>query len=268
MAPVLFKIGPLPINAYGLLLVMGFFAGYWLLRRDLKERGADEEFAATVLSGGMFTGLIGSRIFHVLENLDAYSGNNFGRIFTGSGFSWYGGFLLTAVTMIWLARRKNIHWSTLIDAASPALIVGYGFGRIGCFISGDGCYGVPCAALDLHWPVPFCMSFPHGAIPTTDVVVNTPLIEVACALLLFGYLQLVRKRVTAPAGLFAQMLIIHAVMRFAVEFIRLNPKLALGLTQAQWVSIAGVVIGIWLIIIGPRITVPPAEKHKFTKKKR
>lgn len=268
MMPVLFKIGPLPINAYGLLLVMGFYAGYLLLRRDLRERGEDEEFAATVLTGGMLTGIIGSRIFHVLENLGDYGGRNFYKIFLGSGFSWYGGFVLTAVTMIYLARRRKIHWATLIDAASPALVVGYGFGRIGCFIAGDGCYGVPCASLDLHWPAPLCMAFPHGAIPTREVVVNTPILEMLGAAALFAYLQLMRKRVTAPAGLFAQMLIAHAVMRFCVEFIRLNPKMALGLTQAQWVSIAGVGIAGWLIWLGPRIVVPPPEKHKFTKKKR
>ena len=112
------------------------------------------------------------------------------------------------------------------------------------------------------------MAFPHGAIPTREVVVNTPILEILGALALFAYLQLMRKRVTAPAGLFAQMLIAHAVMRFFVEFIRLNPKMALGLTQAQWVSIAGVGIAGWLIWIGPRIVVPPHEKHRFTKKKR
>jgi phosphatidylglycerol---prolipoprotein diacylglyceryl transferase len=268
MTPILFEIGPFPVGAYGFMLVLGFLAGYLLLRRDLAERGAPGEFAATVLSGGMITGIVGSRLFHVLENLGAYSGRNLHKIFVGPGFSWYGGFLLTAVTMIILARRRKIHWTTLIDAASPALIVGYGFGRIGCFISGDGCYGVPCASLDLHWPVPFCMAFPNGAVPTREVVVNAPILELIGAIALFAYLELVRRRVTIPAGLFARMLVAHAAMRFAVEFVRLNPKLALGLTQAQWVSIAGVGIAAWLMRIGPRIKVPPPERRRSGGKRR
>jgi phosphatidylglycerol:prolipoprotein diacylglycerol transferase len=268
MAPVLFKIGPFPVNAYGLNLVVGFFVGYLLLRRDLKARGAAEEFAATVLMWGMLTGIVGSRIFHVLENLGDYAGGKLGNIFLGGGFSWYGGFILTATTMIVLARRKNIHWSTLIDAASSGLMVGYAFGRLGCFISGDGCYGVPCASLDLHWPAPLCMAFPKGAIPTRAVVVNTPLLEIAGALCTLAYVEVARRRVTIPARLFAHMLVLHAGMRFAIEFIRINPKLALGLTQAQWISIAGLGIAGWLWWIGPRIVVPPPVKHKYTRKQR
>ncbi|MBI5525684.1 MAG: prolipoprotein diacylglyceryl transferase [Deltaproteobacteria bacterium] len=267
MAPVLFKIGPFPFHAYGTSLVLGFFAGYLLLRRDFRERGVPPDFAAVVLVGGMFTGIVGSRVFHVIEHLGDYRGQKIGNVLLGSGFSWYGGFLLTAVTMILLARRRNIHWSTLIDAASPALIVGYGFGRIGCLIAGDGCYGKACEALGLGWPIPLCMAFPKGAVPMTTVVLNAPLFEIAGAAALFVFLQLMRRRITTPAGLFALMLIIHAVMRFLIEFVRINPKLAIGLTQAQWVSIIGVGLGIWLMKKGPEINVPVPRK-KFSKKRR
>lgn len=262
MIPVLFKIGPIPINSYGLLLVCGFFNAYFLLKREFKVRGIDENFASTMVTVGMLSAIVGSRLFHVLEHPSVYVGSlqGFLKIFKGSGFSWYGGFVFAATAILWTARRRGIQWRTLVDAQAPALAIGYGFGRIGCFLSGDGCYGQPCASLDLSWPAPFCMAFPHGAVPTKVAVVNTPIIELAGALLLFGYLQYMRRRVKTPTWLFAQMLLIHALMRFSVEFIRLNPKLALGLSQAQWVSIAGVCIAGWLFWLGPRLRAPEPEK--------
>ena len=267
MIPVLFKIGPIPINSYGLLLVCGFFNAYFLLKREFKVRGIPEEFASTMVTIGMLSAIVGSRIFHVLEHPSSYMGSldNFLKIFKGSGFSWYGGFVFAATSIIWAARRRGIWWPNLIDGASPALAIGYGFGRVGCFLSGDGCYGQPCASLGLDWPAPLCMAFPHGAVPTKLVVVNTPILELMGAILLFAYLQFMLHRVKTPARLFAQMLVIHALMRFAVEFIRLNPKLAWGLSQAQWVSIAGVCIAGWLFWLGPRLTPPEAAPAKRKK---
>jgi len=264
MIPVLFKIGPIPINSYGMLLVLGFFNAYFLLKKEFKVRGIPEDFASTMITVGMLSAIVGSRIFHVLEHPAAYMGSlsNFLKIFKGSGFSWYGGFVFTAIAILWVAHRRNISWPTLIDASAPALAIGYGFGRVGCFLAGDGCYGRPCGAFDLHWPVPFCMAFPNGAVPTEKIVINTPLIELAGAIALFAFLQYMRRRLQTPARLFALMLVIHAIMRFAVEFVRVNPKLALGLSQAQWVSIAGVCIGAWLIWLGPRLNVPEPEKKK------
>lgn len=265
MIPVLFRIplpfqilgsDSIPINSYGLLLVCGFFNAFFLVRREFRERGVPEEFASTVITIGMLSAIIGSRLFHVFEHLDAYHGANFWKIFKGSGFSWYGGFVFAATSLLWTSHRRGIHWTTMVDATGPAIAIGYGFGRVGCFLAGDGCYGRPCGAFDLQWPAPFCMAFPHGAVPTKVAVINTPILEVAGAIALFVYLMHMRKRIKTPGILFAHMVIIHAVMRFSVEFIRVNPKLALGLSQAQWVSIAGMAIGLGLLLICPRIKVP------------
>ncbi|MBI5529266.1 MAG: prolipoprotein diacylglyceryl transferase [Deltaproteobacteria bacterium] len=276
MIPVLFKIplpfsifgfDAIPINSYGLLLVLGFFNAFFLVRREFRERGIDEEFASTVITLGMFSAIIGSRVFHVFEHLGAYKGANFWKIFSGSGFSWYGGFVFAAIAILWAAHRRGIRWTDMVDTTAPAIAIGYGFGRVGCFLAGDGCYGQPCASLDLHWPVPFCMAFPKGAVATKVAVINTPIFELIGAIALFAYLQYIRSRVKTPTYVFAQMVIIHAVMRFLVEFIRVNPKLALGLSQAQWVSIAGLAIGGFLLWYGPHIKVPEPEPAKKKKKK-
>jgi phosphatidylglycerol:prolipoprotein diacylglycerol transferase len=154
-----------------------------------------------------------------------------------------------------------------VDASAPAIAIGYGFGRVGCFLSGDGCYGQPCAELGLHLPAPLCMAFPKGAVPTTEIVLNTPIFEICGAAATFAYLMMARKWIRTPSVLFGQMVIIHAVMRFFIEFVRQNPKLALGLSQAQWVSIAGVGIGIGLILHAPHIRLPEPDPPKKKKQK-
>ncbi|MBI5529154.1 MAG: prolipoprotein diacylglyceryl transferase [Deltaproteobacteria bacterium] len=269
MYPVLFRIGSFPVNAYGLLFVVGFFGGFFLIRREFRVRGLPHDFASTVLIIGMISAIVGSRLFHVFENLSDYSGGNLINIFKGAGFSWYGGLLLSIATTIYAAHRENIHWSHVLDGCSPAVTIGYAFGRLGCFLSGDGCYGQPCSTIGVNWPSPFCMAFPNGATPTVNVVINTPIFEIAGAIALFVYLELMQRRLKTPTTLFAHMIITHAVMRFFVEFIRINPKLALGLSQAQWLSIAGVGVGIWFIKMGPKIEVPVPKppRKKFSKKR-
>jgi phosphatidylglycerol---prolipoprotein diacylglyceryl transferase len=266
MIPVLFKIGPVPINSYGLMLVIGFICAYFLLVREFRQRGVDEDFASTEITVGMIGAIVGSRIFHIMEHLDSYSLANPAKFFIGSGFSWYGGFVLAAILIIWTGRKKGIHWATLMDASAPAIAIGYGFGRIGCFLSGDGCYGLPCKDLGLSLPIPLCMAFPKGAVPTSEIVLNTPLFEVAGAVLTFSYLMLARRWVKTPTWLFAQFVIIHAILRFAVEFVRQNPKFWLGFSQAQWVSIGGLAIGAALLWYGPRIKVPEPRIESPSKK--
>jgi len=268
MIPVLFRIGPIPINSYGLMLVIGFISGYFLLTAEFKRRSIPVDFASTEVTLGMIGAIIGSRIFHVFEHLDDYSWDNFGALFKGSGFSWYGGFVLVAILVLGTARAKKISLASLVDASSPATAIGYAFGRIGCFLSGDGCYGHSCASLGISLPAPFCMAFPKGAVPTSEVVFNTPVVESLLAFLTFGYLMVARNYIKRPAGLFAQFLIIHAVLRFAIEFVRNNPDMGAGLTQAQWVSIFAAAGGVILWFAGPKIPVPvPAAAAKQPQKR-
>jgi len=268
MIPVLFKIGPVPINSYGLMLVIGFLTAYWLLEREFKRRGMPVDFASTEITLGMIGAIVGSRLFHIFEHMEDYSLSDPARFFTGSGFSWYGGFVMAAILILWFGYKKGIRWTELCDASSPAIAIGYGIGRIGCFLSGDGCYGLPCSELGLNLPIPFCMSFPKGSVPTDEIVFNTPILETMGALFIFGYLMLVRKRVTAPAGIFARFIALHGVFRFTFELVRQNPKIALGLTQAQWVSLAIISVGILLLIYPPKAPVEKTAKSRKSGKRK
>jgi phosphatidylglycerol:prolipoprotein diacylglycerol transferase len=128
----------------------------------------------------------------------------------------------------------------LLDLCSPALAIGYAIGRIGCQISGDGDYGEPT---DLPWG----MAYPHGIVPTTDVVHPTPIYETLTMGL--GAWALWRLRdVLRPGVLFASYLVLAGGERFLVEFVRRNEPVLLGLTEAQLTSLVMLVAGgVWLV---------------------
>jgi len=133
----------------------------------------------------------------------------------------------------------------MLDAASPAAAMGYGIGRIGCLISGDGDYGIPTS-------LPWGMSFPNGIVPTTDRVHPTPIYEFLVGILIFWILWRLGARglkTHAPNGIiFAAYLVLTGIARFLVEIIRINPRSFYGLTNAQAASVVSVLAGAALFV--------------------
>jgi phosphatidylglycerol---prolipoprotein diacylglyceryl transferase len=229
------------------MMALGMLMGRWVLANELKWRRLDPRFADWELWMAVFSGIIGSRLFDILENPGAYI-NKPRMIFSGSGLTWYGGFILGAITLLAVARWRKVKFLPLLDCQGPALTVGYAFGRMGCFLSGDGCYGTACNGL---LPAPLCMAFPNGVVPSYVDVYNTPLFEIVFATLTLVALRWMRSRIKTPGALFAWFVIIHSVLRFSVELIRRNPILLLGLSQAQVISFVGILIGIAMLFLAP-----------------
>ncbi|MGD0903819.1 MAG: prolipoprotein diacylglyceryl transferase family protein, partial [Terracidiphilus sp.] len=134
-----------------------------------------------------------------------------------------------------------------LDLAAPAAAIGYGIGRIGCFLSGDGCYGVPTS-------LPWGMSFPHGIEPTLVRVHPTPLYELAAALLIGCWLWWRGGKPHRTGAILGQYLVLTGIARFLVEFIRRNPKVLWGLSNAQLASAGSVIAGVallWWVVTRP-----------------
>ncbi|MCS6972043.1 MAG: prolipoprotein diacylglyceryl transferase, partial [Leptospiraceae bacterium] len=170
----------------------------------------------------------------------------FSHLFSGAGLTWYGGFILASALIIFILWRHKVNILFGVDVLTPMLALGYVFGRTGCILSGDGCYGELCT---MNWPAPFCMAFPNGAASWSDwlakygggnpnaTAINTPFFEAAFSFLCFLFLWAVRKKSWPLGSKFFLYLFLHALFRFLIEFIRLNPRDVFGVSQAQFISL-------------------------------
>ena len=243
MHPIIFEIGPVRIASYGVMLVVGFLTGLTLLKRELVRKGLGAALGDRILMAAMLGGIVGGKLFHLLENPGLVAQDPVGMIFSGYGLAFYGGFIGGAAAVLWTLHRHASLNLQVLDAIAPSLVVGYFFGRGGCQLSGDGCYGVPT-------DLPFGMAYPNAIVPTLVPVHPTPLYEMLEMAVLFGLLWSLRTRIQMPGILFCIYLILAGAFRFAVEFVRRTPEVALGLTVHQWISLAlilfGAVYAAWL----------------------
>ena len=245
MCPYLIEIGSLRIASFGTMVALAFLTGFYVLKKELERKGLDSELASSLVTAELLGGLIGAKLYYVLfEALPVQTwGQALRSLFSGSGLTWYGGFILAVVAGIWVVKRHRAPLVPVLDATAPALAIGYAIGRIGCQLAGDGCYGVPT---DLPWG----MAYPKGVVPTLEKVHPTPVYETLAGLVIFGILWTSKKRFPRPGFSFCLYLVLAGLARFLVEFIRLNPKVVWGLSDAQLVSVgmmgAGLVGGIWL----------------------
>ncbi len=311
-------IGPFSIGTYGLMMAIGFLWGWRFNRLACIRRGWDPEFAYTIVINAMITGIIGARLFHVIDHWEDYERMGFGKIFTASsGLTWYGGLILAIATSWFICWRKGYRFSAGLDMVTPMLASGYAWGRIGCFFAGDGCYGIPVADsawrfLGVHFPgadwATWGCTHHASLVPSDGPVHPTMLYEAAFNFALFGILFWVDGRWTIPNRwrtglLFAIFAVFHSLERLLVEFVRLNDRYwfegfgivkyspaeyfngSWGLSFSQWISIAGIVLGVAMIALlvrgksepypiltghafQDRVQEPPARTSKKRRKKR
>jgi phosphatidylglycerol---prolipoprotein diacylglyceryl transferase len=272
MIPVLFHLGPLPVYSYGLMMALGFLAADFVIRLECKRRGLDPEFSSSMVIMAAIGGIAGSRIYAILDDLPAYIADPKAMIFSGSGFVWYGGLIggLTAVFLV--SRRYKIPFAITCDMAGPALAIGQALGRIGCHLSGDGDWGMPST---LPWAVAYTkaivgwnsqtvLTLDHGQLVSgffPGVRVHpTPLYETILYTLVFAYLWSIRKNYGAPGRLFYWYLVLCGASRFLVEFLRINPRVFVGLSEAQLIAVAMMVVGTAaLLLTSSRES--PSEAH-------
>jgi phosphatidylglycerol:prolipoprotein diacylglycerol transferase len=238
-------IGPITIQTFGLMFAIGFLvAGAWLWQR-LGEIGKPPDWAYEMGFSAMLGGLVGSRLYWLVDNADSLQGSLFNNLFSGSGLTWYGGVIGGAIAVILWAWYRDFLNLALLDMAGVALLLGQAIGRIGCQLSGDGDYGKP-------WDGPWAMSYPNGVVPTEDKVHPTPVYE-TLALGLGAYILWRFRDRVRPGLLFAGYLLWGGTTRFLVEFLRRNDPVAIGLTVAQWISLAMMVAGaVWLVVVWQR----------------
>ncbi len=233
-----------------------------------------------ILTVAAIFGIIGAKTFSVLENLPAFFEDPAGVFFSGSGLNVLGGFIVAAFAVAWYTRKLGMPFAHIADAAAPAIITGYAVGRLGCQFSGDGDWGkindlpvpdwffLPDWAWSYSYPnnvskqgvkmpdcdYTYCWELIPGAWPT-------PIYEVSMLAIIFAILWFLRKRVDIPGFLFFLYFLLYGIMRFLIEFVRVNDKyeiLSMNYSQAQYISIL-----FWFIGIGGMVYL--YRKSKLTK---
>jgi phosphatidylglycerol:prolipoprotein diacylglycerol transferase len=234
-------LGPITLQTFGIMFALGFIGAGLLIAKRFRELGKPVDWAYELVFAALIGGIVGSRLDFLFENWDDVSDDLFGNLFSGSGLVWYGGAIGGTIgVVLWAWWRKMLNL-TLLDICAPALAIGYAIGRIGCQLSGDGDYGIP-------WDGPWAMAYPHGTVATDTAVHPTPIYETLAMGLAAYALWRLRTRFQ-PGLLFALYLVLAGAERFLVEFIRRNDDVALGLTQAQLLSVAMMLAGgAWLAV--------------------
>ncbi len=237
-------LGSFSIGTFGLLLWLAAVSGCWALHGNLRRYRVEAD-AIGIVAFITIAGVIGAKLWHVLEEPGLLIHDPAGMLLDRAGFAWFGGLLGGILAMFLQARAARLRGLSMLDLCSPAAAVGYGVGRIGCLVSGDGDYGVPTT-------LPWGMSFPHGLVPTSARVHPTPIYEFLVALLIGWFLWRqsapTRGRLLHRGWITGQYLILTGIARFLVEFIRINPRIYWGLSNAQVASLATIVIGAGLML--------------------
>lgn len=274
MIPKLFDIGPIPVYSYGLMLGISFIVASWILSKEFKRKGLDENYAVNITFIALIGGIVGSKLLYVFEEWDIIMSKPIDKIFSTeglfspAGLTWYGGFILATVLIYFYTRMKRISFMRVCDAASPGLAIGYGIARVGCHLSGDGDYGLPVSEF-MSW-VPWGTDYSNGTLPPSIAFRNTelaqkfggvvpdntlchptPIYELIFGIIIFIILWNKRKKFTREGRLFGLYLILSGFARFIVEFIRINPKILLGFSEAQLISLVLMILGVFFYLKNP-----------------
>ncbi len=240
MQPEIHVFG-ITLKTFGIVFAFGFIAAGAILMRRLRELGKPIDYAYEMAFAALVGGLVGSRVYFVVQNYSQVKHDLIGSLFSGSGLVWYGGVIGGAIAVIAWAWWRGMLNLGLLDLASVPLAMGYAIGRIGCQVSGDGDYGKPS-----H--LPWAMGYPHGTVPTPPGVrvQPTPVYETLAMGLIAWWLWRMRDRFR-PGALFALYLLLSGLERLLIEFLRRNHRVVAGLTTPQLESIALMLVGaLWL----------------------
>lgn len=230
------------------------------------------DLAGSFLIYAAVMGLLGAKMFHILENLGDFVADPMGSIFSFSGLSFYGGLVLGTLAVYIVSRKNKLPVLHVADSAAIAVAISYGIGRLGCHFSGDGCWGIVNNS-----PKPAWMSFlpdwlwaynyPHNVINEgirlTDCagshchvlaqsVFPTSLYEMVMMSIITLILWLIRKKINVPGVLLFIYMFFAGVERMTIESIRVNNILNIfgaNLTQAQFISTILIIIGITGVVL-------------------
>ena len=250
MWPKLFQIGDFFLPTYGVLVAVGFLLGLWITVRLAKQAGLPTDKVTNLVIYCALAGLAGAKLFMFLFDWRTFV-NNPSEIFSLSTLRaagvYQGGFLLAIVVAVFYMKRAKLPFLGTCDIFSPGIAIAHAVGRVGCLAAGC-CWGRPTTvpwAITFHNPEARDMSGTPLDVPLHPA----QLYESVANVLIFAFL-LWRVRKPHPAGeVFGWYLVLYSSARFVIEFYRFHEQSTLlSLSLTQWISLATLAAGTWLLL--------------------
>ena len=255
MHPILIKLGPLTLHSYGFFMALGVGLALWFLYRQAKGQGLDAPRLLDAAFYIMLVSLVGAKLVLLLGSFSYYLKNPKELFWVArSGGVFQGGLAFGVLFAFWYFRRKRIPSWKVADIAAPALALGHGFGRIGCFMAGC-CYGKDCV---LPWAATFHDEYAHNltGVPLNQALHPVQIYESALNFLNALFLYLVLRKKAFDGQVFPLYIISYSVIRYFTEFFRgdhptsaflfKGPSTLLTISYPQFFCILGLAAGIVL----------------------
>jgi phosphatidylglycerol:prolipoprotein diacylglycerol transferase len=254
--------GHFKISVWGIFTFFSAFFSYFFLKYLFsRHRSKIDAFDFVVVA--YTAGLIGAKLHSVLDTISL---NSLGNIQPSSGMNWQGGMILATISCWIFIKSVKESVSRITDISVAAVAICHGIGKLGCFFSGDGCYGTPSQ-------IPWAMSFPNGLIPTHQFVHPAPLYEfllsLTTALVLWKKSETWLSTTPISYRPWDNTTIFFAYIgfsRFCVEFIRNHSAIFLGLSSYQFIGFAIFIASIAVrIYLSNQVWLPLSSDHRKLK---
>ena len=232
MYPILFKIGPVAIYTYGVMIALGIMAGLYFASRQAKKEAIGSGIIVDIVFWIILSGFIGARITYVFVEWKYFTEYPLKVLFAREGFVFYGGFIFSFLTAFLYVKIKKLNAWKLADIIAPSTALGYAIGRLGCFFYGC-CYGRPTNSL---LGILFPPEVPAGSLGVK--VIPTQLISSLTLFIIFIILVALRKHKKFDGQIFWIFVLLEAITRFGIEFLRGDERGTIGaLSISQVIAI-------------------------------
>jgi phosphatidylglycerol:prolipoprotein diacylglycerol transferase len=253
MLPKLIEFGDFFLPTYGVLVAIAFLAGIAITTKLARRAGLSTERITNLAVYCAIAGMLGAKLFMFLFDWKMYAADP-AQLFTWSTLQaagvYQGGFLVAVLMALFYMRRNGLPALMTFDVFAPGLALGHAIGRIGCFAAGC-CWWSEC---NLPWAVTFRNPQANEltGVPLGVPLHPTQLYESGAEFLIFGFLVWYFHRIPREGTVIGWYLVLYSLVRFAVEFIRHHDQaLVSGLSLTQWISLATLCAGAWLLVRRP-----------------
>jgi phosphatidylglycerol---prolipoprotein diacylglyceryl transferase len=234
------------LHTYGVLVALAFLTALWLAGRLAGQAGLNAEDVTNLGMYCALAGYAGAKLMMFLVDIPYYRQNPreiFSLDTLQAGGVFYGGLIAALAVSVWYMRKTRLPALKTADVFAPAVALGHGIGRLGCFSAGC-CWGVKC---DLPWAVTFKSPVAHQlGVPLGVPLHPTQLYEAFAEFAIFAVLYWRVQKPHAPGAVISLYLVLYSTARFIVEFFRYHEQgnlLGGPLDTSQWISLALFLLG-------------------------